>query len=374
MKIDINSLRDLSVSRQINVSLLPADYTVPHSRVGGWLLILFALVWGGVPTLMFLNHFSGEVMGSEAYFVLIFPVIGLMIIINGIYMVSMKERIIIDQNTVTLDKKSILGHTLWTESLNKFAGVRAATEYHSGGKNRSSYTLYFIELYHEEKKKRIRLYEAKHSTNFRQLFEEYSRQLKLPALEGEEGQFVKRDASDLDKSVRELVAEGKLKVDFDPSRRPPKGITAEMKDQRLCINLPAAPLHLGGMFGAFLFIGVFGFIGFFADDASVTFGIIAIILLLIFIGAISLDRYAPPVLEVGRDKIKYYRIAPWGDTMEQSISTEEIESVYVGQKHANQGKKGVMVVSDTKSIKIAEGQPEETLEWIKNCILGIVAR
>ncbi|MCH8558893.1 MAG: hypothetical protein LAT84_13795 [Balneolia bacterium] len=365
------SIRDI---RNIDVSSLPAEHVVKGQRFGGWFMMIFALVWGGVPTFIFLLELSSGDMEPMMYLLLLFGLIGIGLFLGGLNTAITNEVIKIDNNTVSFNKKTLFNHTVWTEPKSRYKGVRAWTEHRSGGKNQSSYTMYFVELYHDDKKKRVLLFESRAPKDFRATFEKFSRDLNLPALEGHGDELIARDASDLDKSVRELAAEGKIDVDFDPSRRPPEGVEASMQDGKLRIKLPPAPIDPVASGVGLFFVIILTGAGLFADEAPRFLVVVAAGIFMFLLSMIIYNYKAPKIVAIGRDRVLYYREAPWGDTAGDYIKTDEIESVYVGKEHENQGRKGVMLVSDKKRIKLGEGLPDETLNWLRSCVLGIITR
>ena len=88
----------------------------------------------------------------------------------------------------------------------------------------------------------------------------------MPAVEKDGEQLVKRDVEDLDKSVRELVTEGKIEVRFDPSQRPPKGLTVRVDGDALDITVTKKGMPVVGSLIGLAIPAVFIYIGFFVDD------------------------------------------------------------------------------------------------------------
>ena len=374
LRIDLSRMSTSTAIRQLDLSSLPAVHHNSGSRFLGIFLILFSLVWGGIPGLIFIGLVTSGEFDPTMLFVLLFPIIGTGIFLGGLYVMTFRETIRIDATNVSRESKSIFGYKYWTEPLQRYSGVLSRTERRSGGKNSSSYTAHIIELYHEDKKKRILLYESRSDRGFRKIWEDYCRQLNIPAIQDAGGKMHTRAVSDLDKSVRELVQEGKVSVDFDPKAPPPAGFDARVVGGSLRVALPKKSSSIIGLIIAVLFAGVFIFIGFWVDDAPVMFGIIGIILLLIFIAAGIWQAITRNVLLLGRSEIKILQETPWGETTGSTLKAEEIEEVRIGPISQGTKQMAVLLVTDHNTRKIGDGLPRESQEWLKNCILAVIAR
>ena len=201
--------RPAGASRWVDLSRLPAEHRESGFRGAGLFLIIFSLFWGGMPTLMLIGAIQRGRMEPGLWFLLLFTIIGTGLFIAGLKMVTTRRTIRFSTDQVDFNERSLFGQRIWSEPLDRFTGVRSFSEYHSGGKNRSSYTLYIVELFHPDRKKRLRLYESRSEEGLRGIQEHFCRQLSRPAVEGEGDQMVTRAVEDLDKSVRELAHEGK---------------------------------------------------------------------------------------------------------------------------------------------------------------------
>ncbi len=368
------SRRSVGTAQVVDLSTLPATHTVKGTRAAGIFLIVFALLWGGLPTLGLLVAILSGNFEPAMLFMLIFSLVGLAMLLAGLNMTTTRKTIHFDEQSVTMDAHSLFGTTHWKELLRNFPGVRSRSEYHSGGKNQSSYTLYIVELYHPDKKKRIRLYESRSDSGFRKTWETYCRQLHLPALEGEGDTMTSRDVEDLDKSVRELAREGKLEVTFDPSAPPPEGITLQIEDGHLLIGLPRARFSIIGWLFGLLFPAVFISIGFGVSDAPVVFGIVGIVILVGVVAAMVWYLVARGVVRVGPDQVRLSYRTPWGETAGRALASDQIETVRIGRAVERQGQVGVVMVTDETTLTAGPGLPPASLEWLKSCILAVITR
>ncbi len=374
MKIDLSGIVPSVVNRKIDLASLPAVYQSRGSRGMGFFLVIFALIWGGIPGLIFIGMISSGEYDPAMLFILLFPVIGIGILLFGLYNLTFRETIRIDATNVTRESQSIFGYKYWTEPLQRYPGVLQRTERRSGGKNSSSYTLHIVELHHEEKKKRIILYESRSPNGFRKIWEDYCRQLNKPALEGGKGNMVSRAVEDLDKSVRDLAREGKLEVDFDPRKPPPAGFDLRVDGDQLRVTLPRTKSSIIGTLFFMAFAGVFVFIGFGIDDAPVAFGIIGLLFLLLILGGLAWSRVTRQVLLIGRDRVRIFYETPWGDTTGKVVDARQIETVRIGHERSSNEREGVLLITDKATRKIGEGLPQEAQNWLKNCILAVITK
>ncbi|MBP5698654.1 MAG: hypothetical protein J6W96_03925 [Alphaproteobacteria bacterium] len=96
----------------------------------------------------------------------------------------------------------------FNEPLSNYIGVRLRVLFVQSGlfnKNR-----YIIDLYHQDSNKIIPLYISTKNKNIRKTWESYAKMLNLPALSVTDRGLTQRDCADLDKSIKELGATGKL--------------------------------------------------------------------------------------------------------------------------------------------------------------------
>ncbi len=370
----ISSSPGRGVSREVDLSSLPTEYHDKAQRGGGCFLVAFSLLWGGLPTVFLIVSILRGTFEPGMLFVLIFTTIGAIMFIAGLKMASTRRVIRFAPDRISLDERSIFGHQAWSEPLSAFAGIASRSEHHSGGRNHPSYTLYIIELHHPEKRKRIRLYESRVERGLRKRLESYCRALNLPAMEGEGEHAVVRAVEDLDKSVRELAREGKLEVEFDPSRPPPTGFHLHLEGDRLRIELPPARPQPVGLLIALILPGIFIWVGFAVPGAPGFLGIMGILFLLILCLIAGVHVLARPILIVDPTSVHVAHRLPWGETKGRTIAAGHIETVRVGRAVENQGRPGVLLVTDARTETIGSGLDPQALAWLRTCILAVIAR
>jgi hypothetical protein len=249
--------------------------------------------------------------------------------------------------------------------------VLSRSEYHQGGKNQPSYTLYIVELRHPDPKKAVRLFVSKSDLGFRAIWEDYCRQLNVPAVELDGGKLVKRDVADLDKSVKELVKEGKVNVDFDPSKPPPDGLVLRINGNILELTVVKKSPSIGLVI-ALLVPCVFIYIGFFVEGCPVAFGVFGAVFLVLFVLGGVWSVLAKDHKIVGKDEIRLRQSTPWGASEVACVSAETIEQVRIGSKAGN-GRNAVLLETDGATIEVGAGLSAESLEWLKNCIVRVIS-
>lgn len=225
---------------------VPCRHEERGSKCAGILLMAFAAFWGGLPTfIIILFIIKGEFV-PIMLMLLIFTVIGTVLFLSGLDQFFTHTVTEFDGRIFRYRHKSLFSKRAWDERLSKYEGVLARSEYHPGRKNRSSYTLYIVELLHPDKQRRIKLWESCNSSGHRANWETYSRQLALPALWQDKGneEYTQRAPEDLDKSVRELAAEGKLEISFDSTAAVPEKVELNVQGEQLEVVITAHKIPL----------------------------------------------------------------------------------------------------------------------------------
>jgi hypothetical protein len=306
-------------------------------------------------------------------FMLVFAAIGLALVVGGINQMVGSTVIDIDLNSVSVTRKTMFGTRQWSEPLSRFEGALSRSEYHSGGKNRPSYTLYIVELKHVDPKKSLRLYESKSDMCFRTVWEDYCRQLNVPALEMDGTRVVKREAADLDKSVRELVREGKMKVDFDPSRPPPRELALRADGDVL--ELTVVRKKTASIVGMVVLLAVpatFMCVGFLVPAVPVGFGIVGAVLFAIFLLVSVSSLLSREQIRIGKESVETRQVTRWGVRGGDSVESSRIETGRIGTQDGR-GQNAVLLETDEGTVGIGSGLSQESLEWLKNCIARVIS-
>ena len=368
-----NSSERTGQSRHIDLSHLPVTQVDKGSKGLAIFLMGFAGVWGGIPTAALGKAIAAGKMQPSQLPLLLFTVIGTGIFMGGLYLLTRRITTTIARDQVSVLKRSLFGESQWSAPLSAFTGVRNRSEYHTGGKNQASYTLYLVELLHPESRKTVRLYESRSDAGVRGIWEDACRALNMPAVEGEGAQAVKRAVEDLDKSVKELAREGKLHVEFDAARRPPEGVTLKVDGKFLEVSVPTRKgAGIGGTLVGLMVSGVFVYIGFFLKSGPVFFGIIGALFMLLMLATTVWSWITTEQVRVAKDEIHLRRQTPWGPTKGTSIAAASVEVVRIGKKD-NQGYEGILIETNAGTTQVATGLSAATLDWLKNCLLKVIS-
>jgi hypothetical protein len=358
---------------KFDLTRLPAEAkNEKGSRFVGIFLMFFATFWGGMPTLMVIKSISSGEFEPEMFFVLIFTIIGTALFLTGLWLLTRTVKTTIHHDRIEQSSRSIFGSKYWNENISNYPGIVYRSEYHSGGKNQSSYTLYIVELHHPDKKKRIKLYSSKSDHGVRKIWEDCCRNLNMPALQADGNEMQERATEDLDKSVKELASEGKLSVAFDPSAPPPPGIQLTPKQDTLRIEIHASPMPIWGALIALGIPSVFIYLGFFGP-APFIFGIFGAVFMAIFAWSMLWSVFTHEVIELNPNTIRLLRTSKHGDKLKHEIDGTSVESVSVGDD-GNGQQKTVRIQTDMMTHKVGAGLKHDALSWLRDCILAVLTR
>lgn len=370
--------RRKNLAKQHTVTL---DFNAPFSeddkspKAVGVFLMIFSLFWGGIPTGILIKELLSGTMTLEKSPLLLFTVLGTGLFCGGLYMLTHKRTTSFDGNMIKVVSKSLFGRKEWSEPLKSYEGVLARSEYRSGGKNSPSYTLYKVELIHPNKDHKLLIWQNLSEDGWRAKWEAYCRELKLPAMEKDGDSYVKRQVEDLDKSISELAAEGKLKVNFDPASTPPKPLQVQSHDDGIEIAIKKGQVHPLFWLVMLILPGAFIYVGFFApsnDGFTIIFGIIGILVLIGMIAGAVWEIISTRIVRLTAEEIHILRKSPFGDTKGKLISAQSIESVRIDKSQKNQ-MKCVLISTDHGQYEIGAMLKDNALEWIKGYILWMYA-
>lgn len=360
-------------TKRIDLSSLPVTHVDKSSRLLGFFLMVFGLFWGAVPAMMLVSALSGGRFDGGMVFAVVLAGIGAAMVLGGFNLLFGSTTMAFGVHGLTVTKKSLFGSRQWSDEFRSFEGVLSRSEYHSGSKNSPSYTLYVVELKHNDAKKTVRLYESRSDLGFRAVWEDYCRQLNLPALELDGARTVKRDAADLDKSIKELVKEGKLKVDFDPTRPPPRELALRVDGTVLEFTVVRKKASsLAGMFIMLAFPAVLMGIGFLVKGVPAPVGVVGAVLFALFLLFSVWSMLTREQIRIGGDEIQTRQLTPWGVSGGEAVRSSEIETVRIGTEDGR-GQDSVLLETDAGIVSIGKGLSAESLTWLKNCVLRVIS-
>jgi len=366
-----------------STDVIPESETLPvESNTGGSVgcaavLFVFALAaLAGAVFMVVAEEYRGEdwVMG------LVFA-LGAYVLLSVLGVLALRYR---DNWTLTATSvehrwRRILGWKQWTVPLSSYAGVLMHDVYHSGGKNNASYTEYILDLHHEEdKKKTLRLWCCRSYEMHRSECERYARLLDLPALVKTEDGIERREVDDLDKSVRERVAEGAMEVTFDASAPPPgeklmvsvegDGLVITTRGGALSKSARVLPVVFGLMAAGAIVGGTFV-----PRQATYVLSAVGGIFFLMAIGITFAGRLLGQYLEISAAGVRTWWTHPWGRFAEKMLPADEIEEVVVRTPQGSQGFTAVVIMTDTDMAWWGWSLEDEELEWVRDCIVAVIS-
>lgn len=280
---------------------------------------------------------------------------------------------------VECEKRGVLRSRKWREPLSDYQGVLTTeSEYHVG---RQRHTVYILQLKHRTKRPRsVKLYVARSPEGFRAKQEHYARLMKLPILIETDSGVEERAVEDLDKSVRQRVAEGTLRVTFDPSSGPPgKNLAVAIEGDRLRIWSRKGTLGLtGSSIIRFLLLGgslvnlIFIIPAAQLPGVLLAIGTVSIVVgVVIYLGL----RVCREELLVSRDELRRHWRHPWGTWRKQTMPSDQIEEVVIrrpiGKKKAPAS---VQAISDKATIAFGLGLKQPEKEWVRDCIIAVISK
>lgn len=363
-------------TREISLGQLPMTLQSEGNLSSGIIICLFALAWGGIPTGILI---AGILMGNftpPLLFTLLFTVIGLSIFIYGLVMIIRREKVVVSSSDVQVSRRSITGSQFWSEPLSAYVGI-STHEKHVKTKN-SSYTIYYLILTHSDATKNICLFASRKGEGHRARQEDFCRALQLPAVMGREnGEFVTRGIDDLDKSIKELVRDGKLRVDFSPASQVPAGI--ELKTENGGLTVSWDRKNIKGMTRyliPLLIVLPVGFIilGFILGGVGIVFAVFGIFIVIPVTAAILLGGLVKEEMIIHPSRVTT-RIATarWGHFFEKSVDPAKIEEVRIRQGQMAHDR-DLVLVTDEGDYKFGKGLSLESLEWLRQCVIFVISR
>lgn len=359
---------------QLELSALPVEASQTGSRLGGVLLILFAVVWGGFPTVGLLSMLRSGELGGEAVIFLVFPLVGIGILLFGIHIFLWRRSVAFDGQTFTVTERGLTGERSWSEPLSAYDGVLRSTR-QVRTKN-SSYTLYMVDLIHPVPDRKINLYTDTREAGFRTKWEEYARLLNLPAFEQGDGEVVRREAADLDKSVGDLIREGKVEVNYNSLAHPADGVAVDIEGDTIVITRTGPKNPWWGSLFAVLFPLIFVGVGLFAPDLDllgrVIFSGVGTLFEILFVIGVYSDLTSRGRLRIGPDGIRMSKLKASGEDRGDFIPADEIESIHVGKKQG-EWRPSIVMASDRKTLRFGAGLPRTSLDFLSNTVLAKIA-
>lgn len=326
-----------------------------------------------------LNTTETEIDTSYSkYFAFVFIIIGFWTSISLVLSYLRYKKILFNKDSITIVYRSSFGNKkIVTEPKSNYIGVCYRTElYHYGIFSRLKY---IVELIHEDERKTIPLYISTKEGNTRNVWEDYARTLEMPAVVINDNQFHFREVKDLDKSIKQLVAEGIIPDDYDSNELPPRNFAIKhdkhiiLKPKKVNWNISSFFLWITLILNVSLLLGVISQHLPILQEIGLTtmialyFGLV----MPIFYLAFKLSKKHKLVIKKNKLVSVYKRMI--FTKKNEEIWKDKIEAV-VTLYDARRDYYYISIFSDTKTIEYGRGLPKETLDWVKRFLIHHLAQ
>ena len=197
--------------------------------------------------------------------------------------------------------------------------------------------------------------------------------MNLPALEQRNGDLVARELGDLDKSVTELLDEGKLAIDYGALGQRAKGLAADIEGDAVVVTRTEPRNSPLGCLFACLFPLIFVYVGFFLDGVprpfGWLFGMAGILFEVVFVIAVAWDIVSRERIRVSFEDMRINAVSPWGETKGKTVPVELIEGVEIGSTPGRR-RKSLVVASDDGTLTFGQGLSQASLEFVRSTVLA----
>ncbi len=259
----------------------------------------------------------------------------------------------------------------WSQPLSAYRGI-VIDSFHipgSGSNNRGTTVFMLILVHKKEKSRSVKLYQKGADKDLRREQERYALLLNSPVLEKTPEGIRERRPEDVSKSVRELVGQGVLPVEFDPNSRPPgDGLRVSVEGHFLKItdiSTRASP----GCSLAFIAAGVVGVIPliigikYHINPLMVMGGLIGVMGPYIGISA----RHTREELYISPEEVRSQAVTFGIKSSKQRVRAEDIEEVVARSNMP------VEVITDGLTLQFGGHLSKAQNEWVRDCIVAVIS-
>ncbi len=276
---------------------------------------------------------------------------------------------------VRRERRTLFGRRTWAEPLSSYRGVlpeRQTSQIHGQG------PLYILRLKHKTHRRRtVELYRSRSADGLRQKQEHYAKLFGRPALVKIEGGYRERRVEDLGRSVRERVAAGTLRVEFDPSLPPPgRSIRVAIDGDRLLIQARGYGLRVARKSVLPILAAGGVMLQLVARQNMSALWVAAVVgaqLVVTLAAALGLIL-VPNELVVSPHEVRTRWRHPWGTFKESAIPADQVEEVVVGEPMTGKEVVAVQIISDTKAISFGAHLAKQQMEWVRDCIIAVISK
>lgn len=315
---------------------------------------------------------------NPAFFDITIIIIGAGIIASLFMSYIRYRKIMFDGKKITIIDRQVGGKkTVYSEPLANYDGVQLRIEFFQFGfLNRNRY---IIELRHKNLHKVAPLYISTSAKNIRSIWKHYAKTLNLPAVIQTDDGLVIRDTEDLDKSVRELFAEGKIANQYDAKETMPASIVMVRKKDKTVLKMAKICWDAYNLIAWFMIILAAGTLICSAiGRCSGTSGVSWPMILFYLLGAFLLIWAIMALFRKDKIVIKKYKFVvvhkfPLGNFKKDEISKDAVEAIIVSENPAT-GRYFLALSSNAKTIIFGKKLPAEDLKWVRKFLINNIVR
>lgn len=352
-----------------NLTFLPQTLDLSPSRAGAVILIAFGGIWVGGLAFMVLE--AAPSATEELLVLSVMALIGVAIAGWGVSQLFRKRRAVLSKDGVEVTGRGLLGSEKWYQPYGAYEGVLHRRVVIRSKNSTRVYQV--IELLHEDRDKCIPLFVRRGSDMPRNRWEEFAKQLRLPALEIAEGALVRRGHEDLDKPLKEQVAEGTVGHDFDPEAPAPAGLVVTRDHANAFTIDITAPRYPLWFLGIFIAVGLGLVTGsFLGEDNPVLLFVVGVIFGGLATYMLYRDRTSPRSLKLDRERLVLDDAMQGRRRDPKTLPFDQIESITLRAEDGNMGQ-ALVIAGDSGQMKVGSGLSKPALVWLKNFLTAAIA-
>lgn len=188
--------------------------------------------------------------------------------------------------------------------------------------------------------------------------------------------MLRREAADLDKSVGELIGEGKVEIDFDALTRTAKGLSVDYEGDTVVLTRTGPKHPWWGMLIGVTFPLVFVAVALMAPGMPwfmrILFGGLGAVFEIVFVLGVLWDLVSRQRIRVGPRDLKVSTVSPWGEKEGKQMPIGGVENVTIA-RDSNGASPAVVMAGDADTLKFGSGLSGSSLDFVMNTVLAKVA-
>jgi hypothetical protein len=372
------------------IDALPIDLDISTSRLSAAPKIVFGAIFVVLGVVVLIGITPQTQHGT--LIATLFQAAPFVVILAGVYLFARgsigwfdKRALHIADGRVAVSGKSFLRSENWSEPLDAYDGVRWREMIvqrwrgmqSSGNIKPKVYQV--LDLKHPDATKCVPLHVTRLNDGTRATWERLARLLDISAIDERDGVARTRASQDVDKSIKDLADEGKIRANFDDSA-PPPGLELLREGSPDQPDLQVMTVVIGAArYPSWLYGGLIAFGGFLIIVGA--FDLAA--LPMIFGGALVAGVYWHwrsesrnlRTVKITRSDLTYDTPNPGKQPTHGVLRHSAIESVHIA-KVDERGLLGrqITVSTDQSEHVIGAGLSREALAWLRDLILAAVAK